>query len=217
MTIADEEAELLGVEEGAPGLRFHTLARDREGTPAYYATSLFRGDRYEIELRQTRAELGAAMSSARMKADMAAQPGRAAPARPKAREIADALAGTEPAGVVVVARGSSDYAAIFARYLLEAATRPAGGARGAEPGHALRAAPRLEGWLAIGLSQSGRTPEITTVLERYGAAGARTVAVTNDPRARWRRRRHRGRARRRRGGRGAGHQDLHRPAGRGGR
>lgn len=55
--IADEEAELLDVEEGAPGLRFHTLARARDGTPAYYATSLFRGDRYEIELRQTRAEL----------------------------------------------------------------------------------------------------------------------------------------------------------------
>jgi GntR family transcriptional regulator len=53
--IAEEEAELLEVEEGAPGLRFHTLARGADGTPAYYATSLFRGDRYEIELRQTRA------------------------------------------------------------------------------------------------------------------------------------------------------------------
>jgi GntR family transcriptional regulator len=51
-----EEAALLEVEEGAPGLRFHTLARDTEGKPAYYATSLFRGDRYEIELRQKRPE-----------------------------------------------------------------------------------------------------------------------------------------------------------------
>jgi GntR family transcriptional regulator len=50
------EAPLLGVDEGAPGLRFHTLARDTRGVPAYYATSLFRGDRYEIELRQTRTE-----------------------------------------------------------------------------------------------------------------------------------------------------------------
>jgi GntR family transcriptional regulator len=55
--IGEGEAPLLGVDEGAPGLRFHTLARDAEGTPAYYATSLFRGDRYEIELRQTRASL----------------------------------------------------------------------------------------------------------------------------------------------------------------
>ena len=50
------EAPLLGVDEGMPGLRFHTLARDTRGVPAYYATSLFRGDRYEIELRQRRAE-----------------------------------------------------------------------------------------------------------------------------------------------------------------
>ncbi|MGH2713151.1 MAG: SIS domain-containing protein, partial [Thermoleophilaceae bacterium] len=40
---------------------------------------------------------------------------------------------------------------------------------------------RLDGWLALGISQSGRTPEIVTVLERYGAAGARTIALTNDP------------------------------------
>jgi GntR family transcriptional regulator len=53
------EAALLGAEESAPGLRFHTLARDSEGTPAYYATSLYRGDRYEIDLRQTRPELRA--------------------------------------------------------------------------------------------------------------------------------------------------------------
>lgn len=54
VSIEGEEATLLGVGEGAPGLRFHTLARDGDGTPVYYATSLYRGDRYEIELRQTR-------------------------------------------------------------------------------------------------------------------------------------------------------------------
>jgi GntR family transcriptional regulator len=58
VTIEEPEAPLLAVEEGMPGLRFHTLARDTRGTPAYYATSLFRGDRYEIELRQTRTEVG---------------------------------------------------------------------------------------------------------------------------------------------------------------
>jgi GntR family transcriptional regulator len=59
VAIEAEEAPLLGVEEGVPGLRFHTLARDTRGTPAYYATSLYRGDRYEIELAQTRTEEGA--------------------------------------------------------------------------------------------------------------------------------------------------------------
>jgi GntR family transcriptional regulator len=58
VAIEAAEAPLLGVDEGVPGLRFHTLARDTRGTPAYYATSLFRGDRYEIELPQTRAGAG---------------------------------------------------------------------------------------------------------------------------------------------------------------
>lgn len=54
VSIEADEAPLLGVPEGAPGLRFHTLARNGDGTPVYYAISLFRGDRYEIALRQTR-------------------------------------------------------------------------------------------------------------------------------------------------------------------
>ena len=56
VAIGGEEAALLRVSEGQPGLLFHTLARDGAGTPAYYATSLYRGDRYEIELRQRREE-----------------------------------------------------------------------------------------------------------------------------------------------------------------
>jgi glutamine---fructose-6-phosphate transaminase (isomerizing) len=116
-----------------------------------------------------------------MRADMAAQPAVLAGLAERRAELRSALAGPEPAGVVIVARGSSDYAAIFARYLLEGVTgRPVALAApslvtlyGGEP--------RLAGWLALGISQSGRTPEIVTVLERYGAAGARAVAVTNDP------------------------------------
>jgi GntR family transcriptional regulator len=48
------DAPLLGVPEGAPGLRFHTVTRDRGGIPVLYAVSLYPGDRYEIALRQTR-------------------------------------------------------------------------------------------------------------------------------------------------------------------
>ena len=54
VSIEADEAALLGVPVGAPGLRFHTLARNGVGTPVYYALSLYRGDRYEIALRQTR-------------------------------------------------------------------------------------------------------------------------------------------------------------------
>jgi glucosamine--fructose-6-phosphate aminotransferase (isomerizing) len=114
---------------------------------------------------------------AQMEADMRAQP-----------EVLRALAsqprpelGPPPDGIVIVARGSSDYAAIFGRYLLEAATgRPV--ALAAPSLQTLYGVePRLEGWLAVGISQSGRTPEIRTVLDSYGRAGARTLAITNDP------------------------------------
>lgn len=54
VAIEPDEASLLEVPEDSPGLRFHTLARAGNGTPAYYASSLYRGDRYEIELHQTR-------------------------------------------------------------------------------------------------------------------------------------------------------------------
>src|SRR5439155_1037278 len=35
------------------------------------------------------------------------------------------------------------------------------------------------GWLAVAVSQSGRTPEITNVLKTLASDGARTLAITN--------------------------------------
>ncbi len=37
----------------------------------------------------------------------------------------------------------------------------------------------MAGWRSAS-AQSGRTPEIVSVLESFGASGARTVAITND-------------------------------------
>ena len=54
VAVLDADATLLGVDEGHPGLRFETLTRDGEGRPLFFAVSLFRGDRYEIDLRQVR-------------------------------------------------------------------------------------------------------------------------------------------------------------------
>jgi GntR family transcriptional regulator len=52
--VVGEEANLLRVAPGRPGLKFHTTLRDDEDRPLAYAWSLFRGDRYEIRLRQER-------------------------------------------------------------------------------------------------------------------------------------------------------------------
>ena len=84
------------------------------------------------------------------------------------------------AGVVFVARGSSDNAAVYGRYLAELASgRPAGLA--APSLHTLyRARVHYAGFLVVAISQSGATPEIVTVCRRLRSAGARTVAIVND-------------------------------------
>ena len=86
-----------------------------------------------------------------------------------------------PRGIVLVARGSSDFAAVFGRYALEAALRVpvALAAPSLVTRYGVR--PNLDGWLAVGVSQSGRTPEIVDVLGEYRQGGATTVAITNDP------------------------------------
>ena len=84
------------------------------------------------------------------------------------------------AGVVYVARGSSDNAAVYGRYLAELSSgRPAGLA--APSLHTLydtRA--HYAGFLVVAISQSGATPEIVTVCRRLRNGGARTVAIVND-------------------------------------
>lgn len=82
-------------------------------------------------------------------------------------------------GTVLLARGSSDTAALYGRYLFEMASgRPV--ALASPSLHTLYRTPAdHRGYLAVGISQSGRTPEIVSVLERMRATGARTVAIVN--------------------------------------
>ncbi|HEU4975648.1 MAG TPA: SIS domain-containing protein [Baekduia sp.] len=123
------------------------------------------------------------MPGARMAAEMAEQPrvlAELAGRRPDLVARVRAVLPQPLAGIVLVARGSSDNAAIYGRYVLElAAGRPVALAA---PSLLTRYGARddLSGWLAIGVSQSGRTPEIVAVLEAYRAAGACAIAVTND-------------------------------------
>lgn len=123
------------------------------------------------------------MSGAIMQAEMAEQPERLAGLIGRYDEITLTVAALRPeplAGSTVLARGSSDHAGVFGRYLIEEASgRPAGLA--ALSLHTLYGA-RVDfsGYLAIAVSQSGRTPEIVSALERMQAAGAAGLAITND-------------------------------------
>ncbi len=83
-------------------------------------------------------------------------------------------------GVAFLARGSSDHAAVYGRYLSELASgRPA--SLVSPSVHTLyRADVDYSGWLLVALSQSGATPEIEGVTRLLQEAGARTVAIVND-------------------------------------
>ena len=119
-----------------------------------------------------------------MAAEMAEQPDVLARVTARARADAEAVRAVVPrplAGVVFLARGSSDNAAVFGRYLAELrAGRPAG-----------LAAPSLytryhatvdwRGYLVVALSQSGATPEIISTCEAMRAGGAVVLGITNEP------------------------------------
>src|SRR5882672_3678732 len=83
--------------------------------------------------------------------------------------------------IVLVARGSSDNAALFGRYLLEITTGiPV--SLSAPSVHTLYGAQlRLQNALVIGVSQSGEGEDINRVLEHARAGGAYTVGITNEP------------------------------------
>jgi glucosamine--fructose-6-phosphate aminotransferase (isomerizing) len=83
-------------------------------------------------------------------------------------------------GVLLVARGSSDNAALHARYLMELATgRPV---VLAAPSLWTRYGARtaLDDWVVVAVSQSGNTPEIIETVRRMRDCGARSISVTND-------------------------------------
>ncbi|HEX5704397.1 MAG TPA: SIS domain-containing protein [Pyrinomonadaceae bacterium] len=83
--------------------------------------------------------------------------------------------------IVLVARGSSDNAALFGRYLLEIATGiPV--SLSAPSVHTLYGAKlNLKRALVIGVSQSGEGEDINRVLENARSCGAVTVGITNEP------------------------------------
>src|ERR1051326_4874482 len=84
--------------------------------------------------------------------------------------------------IVLVARGSSDNAALFGRYLLEITTRIPVALAAPSVNTLYRARLRPARALVIGVSQSGEGEDINCVLEMARAEGAcRTVGITNEP------------------------------------
>ena len=101
-------------------------------------------------------------------------------AAPLVAELGRAIARRRPRFAVLAARGSSDHAAIYGKYLLE--TQAGWVASLAAPSvYSLYGrSPDVRDALAIGISQSGQSPDIVAAVEGSRRAGALTLAVTND-------------------------------------
>jgi glucosamine--fructose-6-phosphate aminotransferase (isomerizing) len=83
--------------------------------------------------------------------------------------------------VMVAARGSSDHAAIYAQYALGAVARLPVALAAPSLFSLYATPPSLAGALVIGISQSGRSPDVVAVIEEARRQGALTAALTNDP------------------------------------
>ena len=94
-------------------------------------------------------------------------------------QLAARLRQGPPRAVVTCARGSSDHAATFARYLIETRLGLLTSSAAPSVSSVYEAAPDLAGTLMLTISQSGASPDILAVVSRARAAGAYIVALVN--------------------------------------
>ena len=83
--------------------------------------------------------------------------------------------------VMIAARGTSDNAARYAQYRLGSHNNIAVALATPSVFTTYHAAPRLNGALVVGISQSGRSPDIISVIEEGKRQGRPTLAITNAP------------------------------------
>lgn len=95
-------------------------------------------------------------------------------------ELAARLRADKPRAVVTLARGSSDHAATFARYLIETRAGVLTSSAFPSVGSLYEATPDLEGTVVLAISQSGRSPDLLASAARASDNGALLVSMVND-------------------------------------
>lgn len=85
----------------------------------------------------------------------------------------------DPAFVLFIARGTSDHAALYGKYLAEVTCGLPAGSWSPSTTTVYGAVPRLNRCLVIAVSQSGGSPDLVQSLEAARQAGALTLAITN--------------------------------------
>jgi len=100
---------------------------------------------------------------------------------PKIRKLGESLRNRDVWLIILVARGSSDNAAQFGRYLLEITTGIPVSLAAPSVYTLYGAKLHLNRALVVGVSQSGEGEDINRVLAEARAAGAFTIGITNEP------------------------------------
>ncbi len=96
------------------------------------------------------------------------------------REAAKAARSLDPSYIATVARGSSDHACTYLKYVAELTLGLPVASIGPSVASIYRAPLKLGGSLCLSVSQSGKSPDIVELARVARAGGALTVAVTND-------------------------------------
>ena len=101
--------------------------------------------------------------------------------RERAIEIAERIRHYGPRSVVIAARGTSSNAGRYAQYVFGARNRLSVALATPSLYTVYRQPPDLSGTLVVGISQSGQSADIVSVVEEASRQGALTLALTNDP------------------------------------
>jgi glutamine---fructose-6-phosphate transaminase (isomerizing) len=96
-----------------------------------------------------------------------------------AMRICDRIRDAGPRGFVIAARGSSDHAALYAKYLFGARNRALVALAAPSLFTHYARPPRLDGQCVIGISQSGESPDVIAVVDEARKQGCVTLAITN--------------------------------------
>ena len=92
---------------------------------------------------------------------------------------ATAMRAVDPGLIVTVARGSSDHSATYLKYAVELLAGVPVASVGPSVASVYGRPLRLGGAVCVGISQSGRSPDIVEMMRAAGAGGALSVAITN--------------------------------------
>src|SRR5438552_16134672 len=96
-----------------------------------------------------------------------------------AMSIGERIREVAPHGIVIAARGSSDNAALYAKYLFGVRNRALVALAAPSLFTHYSHPPRLEGQCAVGISQSGESPDVIAVVQEGRRHGPLSLGVTH--------------------------------------